>query len=252
MRDKIPCVHKQMVLAHINKLTGELNIVRFRWVIPLDDAVDDACWSNISVFGSSLLSYSVLHRLLSLRPVLPLGYPDWQIYRCNPLWFSFVEAKCDWNKPLTVAQPHFVFSHNPWILLTSGKTCASIDIWRAVSASLLSPPTHTCARARTHTYFISLFPQQSGEGCTGKKEMAACFCLALSPLGAAAARELAWAGAWAGHKATGTTVSPIWCLFHYSLWFCLPIICLPRQQIESGHSCPGIFWQLILFALPKA
>ena len=95
-------------------------------------------------------------------------------------------------------------------------------------------------------------PQQSGEGHTGKKDMAACFCLALSHLRAAAARELAWAGAWAGHKATGTTVSPIWSLFHYRLWFCLPISCLPRQQIESGHSCPGIFWQLILFALPKA
>lgn len=42
MRDKMPCIHKQMVLAHINKLTGELNMLRFRRVIPLDDAVHDA------------------------------------------------------------------------------------------------------------------------------------------------------------------------------------------------------------------
>jgi len=38
----MPYVHKQMVLAHINKLTGGLNMLRFRWVAPLDDAVDDA------------------------------------------------------------------------------------------------------------------------------------------------------------------------------------------------------------------
>lgn len=110
---------------------------------------------------------------------------------------------------------------------------------------------HPCS-PHPHTHFISVFPQHSGEGYTGMKDPAACFCLALSHLRAAATRELAWAGRWAGHKATGTAVSPIWSLFHYRLWFCLTIICLPRQQIESGHSCPGIFWQLILFALPKA
>lgn len=36
------CVRKQMVLAHINKLSGELNMLRFRWVIPQDDTADDA------------------------------------------------------------------------------------------------------------------------------------------------------------------------------------------------------------------
>lgn len=72
MRDKMPCIHKQMVLSHINKLTGELNMLRFRWVIPLDDAVNDASWRNVSVFGSSLLSYSVL---LAMPSALPASCP---------------------------------------------------------------------------------------------------------------------------------------------------------------------------------
>lgn len=98
-----------------------------------------------------LTSFYWLRRLLSLRPVLPRGYPDWQIHRCSPLWFLFVEAKCDQNKPLTVAQTYFVFSHDPWILLTPGKTCAFICIWKAVSVSLLSPPNPPPPNTHPHT-----------------------------------------------------------------------------------------------------
>lgn len=69
--------------------------------------------------------------------------------------------------------------------------------------------------------FSSLFSQQHGAGHTAKGDVAARSCLALSHLRAAAAVELAWSGAWAGQKATGAAVSPIWSLFHYRLWFCL-------------------------------
>lgn len=47
--------------------------------------------------------------------------------------------------------------------------------------------------------------------------MDACFCLALLPLRAAAGRELAGAGARAGHKAAGTSVIPIWASFGFRL-----------------------------------
>lgn len=113
------------------------------------------------------------------------------------------------------------------------------------------PALPTNIHAHTHLLNLLLSPGECGE-YTGTKDTDACFCLALSHLRAAAARELAGAGAWAGHKATGTTGTPIWSSFGFRLWFCLPKICLPRQQIESGHFYPGIFWHLILFALPKA
>lgn len=109
-----------------------------------------------------LTQFYWLCRLLSLCPILPLGYPDWQIYRCSPLGFLLVEAKCNQHKPLTVAQTYFVFSHDPWILLTPGKTCASICIWRAVSVSLLSPPT------QTHTLSVSLLLPPSSPSRVGR------------------------------------------------------------------------------------
>lgn len=37
--------------------------------------------------------FSQLHRLLSLCPVLLLGYPDMQTYRCSTLWFLLLEVK---------------------------------------------------------------------------------------------------------------------------------------------------------------
>lgn len=106
-----------------------------------------------------------------------------------------------------------------------------------------SPHQHV----HTHIHLISLFLQQIWEVYTGMKNVDACFCLALFHLPAAWHRQ--------GHELGINPLAPLWVpygLFHYRLWFCLPIICLPRQQIESGLSCPGIFWQLILFALPKA
>lgn len=124
--------------------------------------------------------FSWLHRLLSLCPVLPLGCPDLQTYR-SALCASYL-----WKpKTLTVAQPHCVFSHNPWILLTSWKIYAPISICRAVSASLFSPATFT------HTL---LSPAECGE-YTSMKDMDDSFCLALFHLRAAAGRELARAGA---------------------------------------------------------
>lgn len=81
------------------------------------------------------------------------------------------------------------------------KTCASICTWRAVSVSLFSPPT--C----THTYssYLPLPPADLG----GVHRYEKCGCLFL-PCPVSFARGLAQAGAWAGHKSTGTTVSPIW------------------------------------------
>jgi len=133
-----------------------------------------AMYLHLAVLYRLTLS-SWLCRLLSLRPVLPLGYPDWQIERCSPLWFLFVEAKCNQNKPPAVAQLYFVSSHDPWILLTPGKTYGSV--FGEQSVDPCSPH-----QTQTHTGM-------------GKKDTAASFCLVLSHLRAAAARELAWAGA---------------------------------------------------------
>lgn len=105
-----------------------------------------------------LTRFCWLRRLLSLCPVLPLGYSDWQIYRCSPLMFLFVEAKCNRNKPLTVAQPYFVFSHDPWILLTPGKTCAS-KLYLESSQCTPALPTNT----HTHTFNLPLPPAEWGE-----------------------------------------------------------------------------------------
>lgn len=98
------CVRKQMVLAHINKLSGELNMLRFRWVIPQDDTADDASWSNISVFGSSLSSYSVLLAMPSALPApcLASGLP-WPAHKhVQP----FVGLICGSQ---IVAQPYVIF-----------------------------------------------------------------------------------------------------------------------------------------------
>lgn len=174
--------------------------------------------------------FSWLHRLLSLCPVLPLGYPDSQTYMVlicgsqkHSLWHSHI----------------FYFHTTPGFYWPRGRSVHPI------------PALPTNIHAHTHLLNLLLSPGECGE-YTGTKDTDACFCLALSHLRAAAARELAGAGAWAGHKATGTTGTPIWSSFGFRLWFCLPKICLPRQQIESGRFCPGIFWHLILFALPKA
>lgn len=103
-----------------------------------------------------LIQFYWLCRLLSLRPVLPLGHPDWQIHRYSHLQFLSMEAKCNWNEALRVVQPCFVFSHDPWILLPPGKTCAYICTWRAVIVFLLSPPTHT------HILYSPLSPAEWG------------------------------------------------------------------------------------------
>lgn len=154
-----------------------------------------------------------------------------------------------------------------WVILTGRYRGAAL-----CGSSLWKPNANRINHLRWHSHILyfhwipgfywpqgrAVHPSVRGEqsaypcsGYTGKKDMAASSCLALSHLRAAAARELAWVGAWAGQKATGTTESPIWSLPHYRLWFCLPITRLPRQQIEHGHSCPEVFWQLILLHFQK-
>lgn len=68
--------------------------------------------------------------------------------------------------------------------------------------------------------------------------------------------QLPWSWRGQGHELGRKPLALLW--VPYGLFFTTgcdsasPKICLPRQQIGSGHSCPGIFWQLILIALPKA
>lgn len=115
----------------------------------------------------------------------------------------------------------------------------------------IPPHTHTTyfPFSLTPTYALALSPSspsRAGLGTQVRKMWlpdSALPCL----IWAAAAR----AGAWTGHKATGTTMSPIWSHFHYWLAFAPLIFCFWRQQIGSGRSCPGISWQIILFAFPK-
>lgn len=132
-----------------------------------------------------------------------------------------------WKPNATGMKHSELYSHVLYFHMIPGFYCPQ---GRPVHTSVLGEQSlYSCyPHQHTHTYFIALFPQQSGEGYTGKKDMDASFCLAMSHLRATAARELPWAGAWAGHKATGTTVSPIWSVFHCRLWLPLPHNLLPK------------------------
>lgn len=81
-------------------------------------------------------------------------YCLWAILTCRHTGAAFCGSYLWKPKTLTVAQPYFVFSHDPWILLSLWDIYAPISIWRAVSVSLLSPATYT------HTDTDTPFPSR--------------------------------------------------------------------------------------------